>query len=107
MNPTVMWVLILLATLLVVGVFGKWLFGIRYIPTNRVGIIERWWSFKGSLKEGRIIAINGEAGIQARILRGGLHLFYFPWVYRIHRQNLVTIAEGKIGYLYARLQSSQ
>jgi uncharacterized membrane protein YqiK len=79
-----------------------WLLGLRYIPHNRIGVVEKLWSLKGSLEEGRIIALDGEAGYQAEILRGGLHFLYFPWQYRIHREPLVTISEGKIGYAYAR-----
>jgi uncharacterized membrane protein YqiK len=45
----------------------------RYIPNNKVGIVEKLWSQKGSLAEGRIIAQLGEAGYQANILRGGIH----------------------------------
>src|SRR6185369_8773376 len=54
------------------------------------------------LGHGRIIAMNGEAGYQARVLRGGLHFGYPCWMYRVHMVPLVTIAEGRIGYLYAR-----
>jgi uncharacterized membrane protein YqiK len=79
-----------------------WLFGVRYIPHNKVGIVEKWWSPKGSLSEGRIIARAGEAGFQTEILRGGLHFAFFPWQYRIHWEPLVAVAEGKIGYVYAR-----
>ena len=78
------------------------LIGIRYIPHDRVGVIEKLWSPAGALKKGGIIALRGEAGFQAEILRGGVHWFYFPWQYRIHKVPLVTIAEGKIGYVYAR-----
>ncbi|HEY5893370.1 MAG TPA: SPFH domain-containing protein [Chthoniobacterales bacterium] len=78
------------------------LLGVRYIPHNKVGIVEKLWSFKGSLSEGRIIALNGEAGFQCSLLRGGVHFGLFPWQYRIHRQPLVTVSEGKIGYVYAR-----
>ena len=78
------------------------LLGIRYIPHDRVGIIEKLWSLKGSLKEGRIIAPGGEAGFQSTALRGGMHCGLFAWQYRIHRVPLVTIAEGRIGYVYAR-----
>src|SRR6185503_17307091 len=28
--------------------------------------------------------------------------WYFPWQYRIHKEPLVTVSEGKIGYVYAR-----
>lgn len=89
-------------SVLVVLLLSKWLLGIRYIPHHKLGIVERLWSFKGSLSEGRIIALAGEAGFQAAILRGGLHFFYFPWQYRIHLQPLVVISEGKLGYVYAR-----
>ena len=79
-----------------------WLIGVRYIPHSRVGIIEKLWSSQGSLREGRIVATQGEAGFQANMLRGGLHVLYFPWQYRIHRQPLVVVPEGRIGYVYAR-----
>ena len=54
------------------------------------------------MTEGRIVALQGEAGFQAELLRGGLHAGFFPWQYRIHKEPLVMIAESKIGYIYAR-----
>ena len=78
------------------------LLGIVYIPHTQVGLIEKIWSGKGSLREGQIIARNGEAGLQARFLRGGIHLGLYPWQYRIHREPLVSVAEGKMAYVYAR-----
>ena len=93
-----LWVAAVLVGLLVV----PWLLGIRYIPHSKVGIVEKLWSTKGSLSDGQILALAGEAGYQADMLRGGLHGFYFPWQYRIHRAPLASIAEGKIGYVYAR-----
>ncbi len=81
---------------------GAWLLGVRYIPHTKVGIVEKLWASKGSLSEGRIVAAEGEAGYQTDILRGGVHAFYFPWQYRIHREPLVSIPEGKIGYVYSR-----
>jgi uncharacterized membrane protein YqiK len=79
-----------------------WLLGARYIPHDQVGVVEKLWALRGGLAEGRIIALDGEAGYQAEILRGGVHWLYFPWQYRIHREPLVTIAESKLGYVYAR-----
>ena len=32
--------------------------GVRYIGNNRVGIVEKLWSIKGSVPEGRIIACS-------------------------------------------------
>jgi uncharacterized membrane protein YqiK len=78
------------------------LLGIVYIPHTQVGIIEKIWSSKGSLREGQIIARNGEAGYQARFLRGGIHFGLYPWQYRIHKEPLVAVAEGKMAYVYAR-----
>jgi uncharacterized membrane protein YqiK len=93
---------IAVAGLLAIAV-GVYLFlGVRYIPHRRVGIIEKLWSASGSLTEGRIIALNGEAGYQAKVLRGGLYFGYPFWKFNIHKVPLVTVAEGRIGYVYAR-----
>ena len=74
--------------------------GIRYIPNNKIGIVEKRISGKGSLKGG-IIALNGEAGFQPNMLRGGLH-YLLPVQYAVHVLPLVTIPQGKIGYVFAR-----
>jgi len=79
-----------------------WVIGVRYIPNNKVGIVEKLWSHKGSLGQGRIVATNCEAGYQTEMLRGGLHLGYRAWQYRVHKSPLVTIPQGKMGYVYAR-----
>ena len=75
---------------------------LRFIPNNSVGVVEKLWSAKGSVPEGQIIALNGEAGFQADLLRGGIHFGYWRWQYRVHKVPLVTIPQGKIGYVYAR-----
>jgi len=80
--------------------FFVMLSGIRFIPNNRIGVIEKRFSGKGSVKSG-FIAINGEAGYQPRILRGGLH-YLMPIQYVVHMMPLVTISQGKIGYVFAR-----
>src|SRR5205085_3880287 len=88
---------------LVVLFFGALMvFGVRFIPNDRVGIIEKLWSFKGSVTEGRILASNGQAGYEAKLLRGGIHFGKWFWQYRIHKVPLVTIPQGKVGYVYAR-----
>ena len=46
--------------------------GIRAIPNTRIGIVEKRFSPKGSVKSG-FIPLNGEAGFQPNVLRGGLH----------------------------------
>ena len=74
----------------------------RWIPNDRIGVVEKWWSVSGSVPEGRIVAPAAEAGYQADILRGGLHFGWWRWQYAIHTVPLVSIPEGKIGYVFAR-----
>ena len=74
--------------------------GIRFIPNNRIGIIEKRFSGRGSVKSG-FIAQHGEAGYQPQVLRGGLH-YLMPIQYVVHSMPLVTISQGKIGYVFAR-----
>ena len=95
MNPTVQTVLILVGVLLVLSIIN----GIRFIPNNRIGIVEKRFG-RRTLKSG-FIALHGESGYQPNVLRGGLH-FLAPVQYRVHIAPLVTIAQGKIGYVFAR-----
>src|SRR5215475_5889218 len=44
---------------------------------------------------------TAEAGYQPQILRGGMH-FFFPFMYRIHLEPLVTVSLGTIAYVFAR-----
>jgi uncharacterized membrane protein YqiK len=81
-------------------VFLFFLFGIRFIPNNRIGLVEKRFSTRGSIKSG-FIALNGEAGFQPKVLRGGLH-YLIPIQYVVHMMPLVTIPQGKIGYVFAR-----
>ncbi|MBS0189340.1 MAG: flotillin family protein [Planctomycetes bacterium] len=85
-------------TALVAAVFA--LLGLRHVPNNMVGIVEKRFAAKGSLAEG-FIALNGEAGYQPELLRGGLH-WRMPLQYKVHKQPLVTIPQGHVGYIFAR-----
>jgi uncharacterized membrane protein YqiK len=92
---------IILAGLVILGIlFLTLLSGIRIIPNTRIGIVEKRFSPKGSVKSG-FIALNGEAGFQPNVLRGGVH-YLMPIQYVVHTAPLVTIPQGKIGYVFAR-----
>lgn len=91
-------ILVLVILLILVGLF--FLSGVRFIPNNRLGIVEKRFSGKGSIKSG-FIALNGEAGFQPNVLRGGLH-YLMPVQYVVHFAPLVTITQGKIGIVFAR-----
>ncbi len=87
--------------LIAILLIAIWL-SFRYIPNNSVGVVEKLWSSHGSVPEGGIIAVHQEAGFQSELLRGGVHFGYWRWQFRVHRAPLVTISQGKIGYVYAR-----
>jgi uncharacterized membrane protein YqiK len=80
-------------------------FGVVIIPEDSIGIINKKFVLLGShrtLPGGAIIALNGEAGLQADTLAPGLHFGYWPWQYAIERQEFITIREGSIGIVEAR-----
>ena len=74
--------------------------GFRVIPNTRIGIVEKRWAAKGSVRSG-LIALDGEAGFLPDVLRGGIH-YRMPIQYRVHKMSLVTIPQGRIGYVFAR-----
>jgi uncharacterized membrane protein YqiK len=93
--------LIVQIALVVFGVlFLLWVVGFRVIRSDKVAVVEKWWSLRGSIKDA-IISLHGEAGYQPNVLRGGIH-FRSPLMYRVHVMPLVTISQGKIGYVFAR-----
>lgn len=72
---------------------------VRFIPNNRIGIVEK--CFGQSSVKGGFIALQGEAGYQPDVLRGGLH-YRMPFQYVVHIAPFVTIPQGKIGCIFAR-----
>lgn len=90
------WIIVVVAVK--VALFLFW--GIRWIPNDRAGIVEKTMALGGSITQG-LIARSGEAGYQPRVLRGGLH-WLMPIQYRVHRVPLVTIPQGRLGYVFAR-----
>jgi uncharacterized membrane protein YqiK len=80
-------------------------FGVIIIPEDSTGIVNKKFVLLGSnrtLPGGAIIALNGEAGLQADALAPGLHFGYWPWQYAVQRQEFITIREGYIGVVEAR-----
>src|SRR4051812_39629054 len=89
-----------LVALLVLPPLIAWL-TIRYIPNQSVGVVEKLWSAKGSIPEGRIIALDGEAGYQADLLRGGIHFGLWRGQYPGPKAPPLTIPPGENGDVYA------
>jgi len=92
--------LIVVAALAVLYLLIFKVLGLRVIASDKVAVVEKWWSTKGSLKDA-IIALNGEAGYSPDLLRGGIH-FKSALMYKIHKYPLITIPQGQIAYLFAR-----
>jgi uncharacterized membrane protein YqiK len=81
------------------------LFGVVLIPQSSIGIVDKRYTVVGknrTLPEGQIVALNGEAGIQADTLAPGLHFFLWPWQYKIRLQDFLVVPQNSIGVVEAR-----
>lgn len=81
------------------------IFGIVVVPEDAVGIVNKQWKIFGddkSLPDGRLIALRGEAGIQADTLAPGIKFGYWPWQYSVELRPFITIPDGSIGVVEAR-----
>ncbi len=76
------------------------LLGIVIVPEDKIGLVTKKFVLFGDKKElpdGRIIALEGEAGFQAKTLAPGIYFWKWIWQYEITMQALTVIPEGKIG----------
>jgi uncharacterized membrane protein YqiK len=102
MNPGQVVLIILgaVAGLIVLYLLIFKIFGLRVIRSDEVAVVEKWWSFRGSLKDA-IIALNGEAGFAPDVLRGGIH-FRSVLMYKLYKYPLITIPQGQMAYIFAK-----
>jgi uncharacterized membrane protein YqiK len=77
-----------------------WIAGLIVIGEREVGIVTKKFSAK-SLPPNRLIALNGEAGLQADTLPPGWHFGYFPWQYNVNRDSVIVVPQGEIGLILA------
>jgi uncharacterized membrane protein YqiK len=89
-----------LAALLLLWLLASLSGAVRYIPNDRIGVVEKLWSGSGSVQLG-LLALHGEAGFEPELRRGGFH-FFTPLQYRVHICPMVSVTQGKIGYVFAR-----
>lgn len=81
------------------------LFGIVIVPEDKIGLITKKFVLFGAnkgLSGDRIIATNGEAGLQANILPPGIHFWFWPWQYQIDMQEFTIVPQGHIGLINAK-----
>jgi uncharacterized membrane protein YqiK len=75
------------------------LFGIIIIPDDSIGLVTKEFVLFGShrdLPPGKIIALKGEAGLQADTLAPGLKFGYWPWQYDVQISPFLVVPNGQI-----------
>jgi uncharacterized membrane protein YqiK len=83
------------ALALFLRVFG----GVRVIAEDQSGLVIK--RFGRDLPAGRVIALDGEAGYQARLLPPGWHIGLWVWRYRVERIPMVVVPGGEIALVVA------
>ncbi len=96
---------LLLVPLIVLGLFvllllTPLLLGVVTISEKQVGVVIKRFA-RRSLPAGRLIALNGEAGYQAKTLAPGLHLGYWFWQYNVRKVPLTIVPAGEIALVVA------
>ncbi|WP_293124478.1 SPFH domain-containing protein [Microcoleus sp. bin38.metabat.b11b12b14.051] len=77
-----------------------WILGLIAIGEREVGIVTKKFSSK-NLPSSRLIALDGEGGLQADTLPPGWHFGYFPWQYSIKKEPVVVVPQDEIGLIIA------
>ena len=99
------WVGVALLCLVMYKFILRVFFGLVIVPEDKIGLVTKKFVLFGESKEltgDRIIAVNGEAGLQAKTLSPGLHWWMWPWQYNVDMQGFTVIPEGHIGLVNAK-----
>jgi len=91
--------LIVAAGLIVV--FALVFSSIRFVPADRVGIVTKN-ALGPKLTDGRIIATEGEMGVQAEVLPPGWHTGYWPVLFDVRTVPLTEVETGQVGLVESR-----
>ncbi len=91
-------VTIILVLLVAIGIVFA--ISVKKIGGNQVGIVNKKLG-GGSMPAGQFIAVNGENGIQAKVLTPGWQFWLWPWQYDVKEKPMVVIKEGQVGLLKA------
>jgi WD40 repeat protein len=99
------WTYALSSTVLMLIFLPKigWILGLIVVSDREVGIIIKKFSNR-SLPPGQIVALDGEAGLQADTLPPGWHFGYFPWQYSVRKDPVVVVPQDEIGLIVANHQ---
>jgi uncharacterized membrane protein YqiK len=83
----------------VVAAFSIVLSGLRIIGEREAGLVIK--RFGRPLPTGRVVALDGEAGLQANLLTPGWHFGFWHWLYKVQRVPLVIVPPGEIALVVA------
>jgi len=98
MNSLLFWVLIGFAVLIVLIIFGRLFFS--NVKAREIAIKERrYWGTR--MPPGRVVATEGEVGIQADVLKPGLHFILFPLERIVKKVPLIEIGADELGIIEA------
>ncbi|MEH2263507.1 SPFH domain-containing protein [Nostoc sp.] len=76
--------------------------GLVVIGEREVGIVVRKFTLSGrGIPAGGLIALNGEAGLQADTLPPGWHWGYWPWQYSVKKEAVIVVPQGEIALIVA------
>ena len=99
------WILILILIVILYKSILRFFFGTVIVEKDGIGIVNKKWVLFGNhrtLPDGAIIALNGEAGLQADTLAPGIHFGLWAWQYAVTMVPFTTIDRGHIGIVEAR-----
>lgn len=85
--------------LLLVGLAAFVIASAVYVGSDQTGVVLR--TLGKDLSAGRIVALDGEKGPQARVLGPGWHFGYWPWSYEVEKVDTVFVPNGNIGVVTA------
>ena len=88
-----------LVAAIAVAMLGVARLGLRVIGPNESGLLIK--RYGAELPAGHIIALNGEAGYQARMLGPGWHFPIWRWRYHVVRVPVLVVQPGDIALLVA------
>jgi uncharacterized membrane protein YqiK len=92
--------LIIVPVIIFVGCF--FFGGLVVIGEREVGIVVKKFTLSGKgLPPGRLIALNGEAGLQADTLAPGWYWGYWPWQYAVKKESIIVVPQGEIALIVA------
>ncbi|MFM7405468.1 MAG: SPFH domain-containing protein [Cuspidothrix sp.] len=92
--------LIIIPVVLIGGCF--FFGGLVVIGEREVGIVVKKFTLAGkALPAGSLIALHGEAGLQADTLAPGWHWGKWPWQYSVKKEAVIVVPQGQIALIVA------